>query len=90
VAPHRPECICKHFIIAAFLSGATTNNWLQAEMEVMMKSHLDVMLEESSARLNGDWPLMTLCMIRSTSKFSKWLANLDKPARRKGLICLRK
>jgi hypothetical protein len=45
----------KHFIIAAFLSGGNTNNWLQAEMEVMMKSHLDVMLEESSARLNGDW-----------------------------------
>jgi hypothetical protein len=45
----------KHFIIAAFLSGANTNNWLQAEIEVIMKSHLDVMLGKSSARSNGDW-----------------------------------
>ena len=41
--------------IAAFLSTANPDNWPQAEMETMMKSHLDLTLEEATARLNGDW-----------------------------------
>src|SRR5262245_57250696 len=41
--------------IAAFLSTANPDNWPQAEMESMMKSHLDLTLEEATARLNGDW-----------------------------------
>jgi hypothetical protein len=41
--------------IAAFLSTANPDNWPQAEMEAMMKSHLDLTLEEATARLNGDW-----------------------------------
>ena len=41
--------------IAAFLSAANSTNWPQAEMETMMKSHLDLTLEEATARLNKDW-----------------------------------
>jgi hypothetical protein len=41
--------------IAALLSGANPDNWPQAEMESMMKSHLDLTLEEATARLDGDW-----------------------------------
>jgi len=41
--------------IAAFLSTANPENWPQSEMEGMMKSHLDLTLEEATARLNGDW-----------------------------------
>lgn len=41
--------------IAAFLSSANPTYWPLAEMKSMMKSHLDLTLEEASARLNGDW-----------------------------------
>lgn len=41
--------------IAAFLSSANPDNWPQAEMQAMMKSHLDLTLEEATARLSGDW-----------------------------------
>jgi hypothetical protein len=41
--------------IAAFLNSANPNNWPLADMQSMMKSHLDLTLEEAVARLNGDW-----------------------------------
>ncbi len=41
--------------IAAFLSSANPKSWPPSEMKVMMKEHLDLTLEEASARLKGDW-----------------------------------
>ncbi|HJR82051.1 MAG TPA: hypothetical protein VJ821_18400 [Anaerolineales bacterium] len=41
--------------IATFLSSANPDNWPSAEMQEMMKSHLDLTLEEATARLNEDW-----------------------------------
>jgi hypothetical protein len=41
--------------IAAFLSSANPKAWPLGEMKVMMKEHLDLTLEEASARLKGDW-----------------------------------
>ena len=41
--------------IAAFLSNANPKHWRLAEMQSMMSMHLDLTLEEASARLNGDW-----------------------------------
>ena len=41
--------------IAAFLHSANPKNWPLADMQTMMKDHLDLTLEEASARLNGDW-----------------------------------
>jgi hypothetical protein len=41
--------------IATFLSTANPKQWPQAEMDGMMKSHLDLTLEEATARLKGDW-----------------------------------
>lgn len=41
--------------IAAFLSAANPRNWPRGEMRAMMKSHLDLTLEEAAARLNGDF-----------------------------------
>lgn len=41
--------------IATFLNSANPDHWPLAEMESMMSSHLDLTLEEASARLNGDW-----------------------------------
>ncbi|MGQ0570445.1 MAG: glycosyltransferase [Armatimonadota bacterium] len=41
--------------IAAFLSGANPKRWALAEMKAMMRRHLDLTLEEASARLKGDW-----------------------------------
>lgn len=41
--------------IAAFLSSANPDNWPLADMQSMMKTHLDLTLEEATARLNGDW-----------------------------------
>jgi len=42
--------------IAAFLNSANPDNWPLSDMQAMMKSHLDLTLEEAVARLNGDWP----------------------------------
>jgi hypothetical protein len=41
--------------IAAFLHSANPDHWPLAEMQAMMKSHLDLTLEEATARLNEDW-----------------------------------
>jgi hypothetical protein len=41
--------------IAAFLSNANPKNWPLSDMQAMMRSHLDLTLEEATARLNGDW-----------------------------------
>jgi hypothetical protein len=41
--------------IAAFLNSANPDNWPLREMQTMMKDHLDLTLEEATARLNGDW-----------------------------------
>jgi hypothetical protein len=41
--------------IAAFLNSANPDHWTLADMQSMMKSHLDLTLEEAVARLNGDW-----------------------------------
>ena len=41
--------------IATFLNAANPKAWPLDEMKAMMKSHLDLTLEEASARLNGDW-----------------------------------
>ena len=41
--------------IAAFLNSANPDNWSLDDMQSMMKSHLDLTLEEATARLNGDW-----------------------------------
>lgn len=41
--------------IAAFLHAANPENWPLEEMQAMMKSHLDLTLEEAAARLNGDY-----------------------------------
>lgn len=41
--------------IATFLSAANPDAWPLDEMKVMMKSHLDLTLEEAGARLGGDF-----------------------------------
>lgn len=41
--------------IAAFLSAANPEEWPLDEMQAMMKSHLDLTLEEAAARLGGDY-----------------------------------
>lgn len=41
--------------IAAFLSAANPENWPVAEMQAMMKSHLDLTLQEAAARLGGNF-----------------------------------
>ena len=41
--------------IAAFLSSANPDNWPLSEMQTMMRDHLDLTLEEATARLNADW-----------------------------------
>jgi len=42
--------------IASFLNSANPDNWSLADMQFMMKAHLNLTLEEAVARLNGDWP----------------------------------
>lgn len=41
--------------IASFLHAANPNNWPLNDMQEMMRSHLDLTLQEASARLAGDW-----------------------------------
>jgi len=41
--------------IAAFLHAANPKRWPLDEMQAMMKSHLDLTLEEAAARLGGDY-----------------------------------
>lgn len=41
--------------IAAFLNAANPKEWPLDEMQVMMREHLDLTLEEATARLNQDW-----------------------------------
>lgn len=41
--------------IAAFLHNANPKNWPLAEMQAMMRSHLDLTLQEATARLGGNW-----------------------------------
>ena len=41
--------------IGAFLSDANPENWSVDDMQAMMRSHLDLTLDEAAARLNGDW-----------------------------------
>lgn len=41
--------------IAAFLSDANPKNWPRAEMQKMMRDHLNLTTEEVVARLQGNW-----------------------------------
>jgi hypothetical protein len=41
--------------IAAFLATANPDEWPQDEMTSMMREHLDLTLEEATARLTGDY-----------------------------------
>jgi hypothetical protein len=41
--------------IGAFLANANPRNWDRAEMQAMMKDHLDLTLDEAVARLGGDY-----------------------------------
>jgi len=41
--------------IAAFLHSLNPDNWPLADMQAMMRAHLDRTLEEAVARLHGDW-----------------------------------
>lgn len=41
--------------IAVFLNTANPENWPLDEMKAMMKEHLDLTLQEASARLGGNW-----------------------------------
>jgi hypothetical protein len=41
--------------IATFLNRANPDNWPLSDMQAMMNAHLDLTLEEATARLKGDW-----------------------------------
>ena len=41
--------------IATFLSSANPKAWPAAEMQKMMREHLDLTTAEAVARLRGDW-----------------------------------
>ena len=41
--------------IAAFLAGANPHHWPLEPTKAMMREHLDLTLQEASARLAGDW-----------------------------------
>lgn len=41
--------------IAAFLNAANPDHWPLADMQIMMKEHLDLTLAEASARLGGNY-----------------------------------
>ncbi|HSB65066.1 MAG TPA: hypothetical protein VLD65_00715, partial [Anaerolineales bacterium] len=42
--------------IASFLNTANSKNWPLSDMQSMMKMHLDLTLQEATARLKNDWP----------------------------------
>ncbi len=41
--------------VARFLAKANPDHWPEGEMTKMMRTHLDLTLEEATARLTGDW-----------------------------------
>ena len=41
--------------IAGFLAGANPQNWHLADMQKMMRDHLDLTTQEVTAQLKGDW-----------------------------------
>src|SRR5512139_770224 len=41
--------------LGTFISTANADNWPENEMQAMLKTHLDLTLEEATARLNGDY-----------------------------------
>lgn len=41
--------------IGTFLNTANPDNWPEAEMQNMLNTHLELTLEEATARLHGDW-----------------------------------
>jgi len=41
--------------IGTFLSTANPDNWPEADLQTMLNTHLELTLEEATARLNGDW-----------------------------------
>lgn len=41
--------------VARFLARANPDHWPEREMTRMMRTHLDLTLEEATARLSGDW-----------------------------------
>ena len=41
--------------IARFLAKANPEHWPEGEKAKMMRTHLDLTLEEATARLSGDW-----------------------------------
>lgn len=41
--------------VARFLAKANPEHWPEGEMAGMMRTHLDLTLEEATARLTGDW-----------------------------------
>ena len=41
--------------VARFLAKANPDHWPEGEMTRMMRTHLDLTLEEATARLTGDW-----------------------------------
>ncbi len=41
--------------IASLLNSANPKNWPLGDLQTMMKTHLDLTLEEATARLKGDW-----------------------------------
>jgi hypothetical protein len=42
--------------IAAFLNSANPDNWPLSDMKSVMNTHLELTLDEASARLKSDWP----------------------------------
>jgi hypothetical protein len=41
--------------IGTFLNTANPGHWPESDMQAMLSSHLELTLEEATARLNGDW-----------------------------------
>ena len=58
--------------IAAFLSDANPKNWPRAEMQKMMRDHLNLTTEEVVARLQRNWPQILPRLTKYMSKFCTW------------------